>query len=243
MMPGMRRPVAVALLLGLTVAGCGDQDERPAPAADGSSPAVASSSAVPGTRPSPTESSTDPEPTSSPTVGEGPTPTVTTAPTPISTESVAAAPETLAGYRALATGIGAFFTTARQMEKKHPDADPQNADEVDELLGDVYPDGVDLVVFGVEKASVTVCLTGPSATFLLLASQDDSIRQVFGAGDCDDPASVDAEADGDVVVDVTFDITGNRPQYVATVVKGQNLADQIDDLDTWIQVLNEEMAG
>jgi hypothetical protein len=243
MMRGMRRLVAVpAFLLLLALSACADDE----PAADQSSPTPTPTvSTVPGTSPSPTASSSAPDEPAGPSVtDEPPTATPSTGPpTALSTESIAATPETLDGYRALATGLGAFFTAARKMEKKHPDADPQNADDVDELLGDVYPDGVDLAVFGVEKASLTLCLTGPAATFQLLVSRDDGIRQVFGGGDCGDPAAVGAEADGDVVVDVTFDISGNRPEYVGTVVKGQNLAAQIADLDTWIRVLNEEMAG
>ena len=243
MMPVMRHRAAVpAFLFVLALSACAG-DERAADSATVASTPSDSASVVPGTRPSPTESTNTPEPTLSSTVGESRTPSATTAPTPISTESIAATPETLDGYRALATGLGAFFTKAEQLDEKHPDADPKNAEEVDELLGDVYPDGVDLVVFGVEKASVTMCLTGPAATFLLVASHGDGIRQVFGGGDCADPASVDAEADGDVVVDLTFDISGNPPVYAAHVVKGQNLAAQIADLDTWVQVLNEGMAG
>ena len=239
----MRRLAAVpAALLLLALSACADNE----PAADQSSPTpTPTASTVPGTSPSPTASSSAPDEPASPSVtAEPPTATPSTGPpTALSTESIAATPETLDGYRALATGLGAFFTKAQQLDEQHPDADPQNAEEVDELLGDVYPDGVDLVVFGVEKASLTLCLTGPAATFVLMASHGDGIRQVFGGGDCGDPASVEAEVDGDVVVDVTFDISGNRPEYVGTVVKGQNLAAQIADLDTWIQVLNEEMAG
>jgi hypothetical protein len=242
MMRGMRlRAAVLTVLLLLGVSACAEDN----PAAD-SAPVIPApgetSSEVPGTRPSPAQSTSSPEPTVSPTAGESPT--ATAAPTPISTESIAATPETLDGYRALATGIGAFFTTARQMEEKHPDADPQNADEVDELLGDVYPGGVDLVVFDVADAGLTVCLTGPAATFLLLTGHDEGIRQLFGGGDCQAPQSIDAEAGADVVVDVTFGLVGDEPhtKYVGTVVKGQNLADQIEDLDTWIQVLNEDMA-
>ena len=242
MMRGMRhRAVVPALLLLLALSACADEE----PVADAPTPTpTPTESTVPGTKPSPTVPSTAPEETASPNATEeAATATPSTGPpTPLSTESIAATPETLDGYRALATGLGAFFTAAQRMERRYPDADPQNADEVDDLLGDVYPAGVDLVVFGVAKASFTVCLTGPAATFQVLAAHDDGIRQIFGGGDCGDPASVDAEADGDVVVDVTFDLSGDRPQYVATVVKGQNLAARIADLDSWIRILNKEMA-
>ena len=240
-----RTALALPLAVGLALVGCGNQDEPTGPGADRSSPAVATSSTTPGTSPSPVPSSSASDETASPTATEEvrtPTPSGGPPP-PLSTESIAATPETLDGYRALATGLGAFFTKAQQLDEKYPDAYPQNAEEVDELLGDVYPDGVDLEVFGVEKARVTLCLTGPAATFLLMTSHGEGIRQVFGGGDCGDPASVDAEADGDVVVDLTFDISGIRPVYVPHVVKGQNLAAQIADLDTWVQVLNEWMAG
>jgi hypothetical protein len=244
MIPGMRHHAAVlAVLLLLALSACADDN----PVAD-SAPITPTpsetSSEVPGTRPSPTPSPTpsaSEEESASPTVAEDPTPS-TGPPTPLSTDSIAATPETLDGYRALATGLGAFFTRAQQVEEQRPGADPQNADEVNELLGDVYPEGVDLVVFEEQNTGLVLCLTGTGATFLLLAGHGDGIRQVFGGGDCDDPASVEAEVDGDVVVDVTFDIAGDSPEYAATVVKGQNLADQIDDLDKWIQVLNKEMA-
>ena len=55
-----------------------------------------------------------------------------------------------------------------------------------------------------------MCLTGPAATFLLLGPDGDGIRQVLGPGDCSDTESIDAEADGDVVVDITFEIVGKR---------------------------------
>jgi hypothetical protein len=244
-MRGMRhRAAALAVLLLLGLSACADQNPVADSATITPTPSETSSQ-VPGTRPSPT-----PSPTPSPSEEESAGPTnieddpapSTGPPTPLSTESIPATPETLDGYRALATGIGAFFTKAQQLEKEHPGADPRTADEVNELLGDVYPSGVDLVVFGVRQASLLVCLTGPASTFMLLSSNDESIRQVFAGGDCDDPTSVDGAADGDVVVDITFGFEVNKPRYVATVVKGQNLADQIEDLDTWIEVLNKDVA-
>ena len=102
--------------------------------------------------------------------------------------------------------------------------------------------GVDLVVFDVGKASLPLCLTGPASTFMLLVSDEIALTQSFGGGDCSDPASVDAAVDGDVVVDITLGMKGTKSVYVPTVLKGQNLAVQISDLDSWIRILNKEMA-
>ena len=126
----------------------------------------------------------------------------------------------------LATGLGAFFTAAQKMERQHPDADPRSADDVNALLGDVYPNGVDLVVFDVGKASLTLCLTGPASTFMLLVSDEIALTQSFGGGDCSDPALVDPAVDGGVVVDITLGMKGTKSVYVPTVLKGQNLAVQ-----------------
>jgi hypothetical protein len=245
MMPGMRRPVGpslalvAGLALGLVLAACGDRVEPPAPTADGLSTTVATSSAVPGTRPSPTVS-THPEQTVGATAAPDTlTPTASTTPTPISTESIPATPETLAGYQALTTGLTALFARADKLVGEDPAADPQDADDVKRLVGDVFPDGVDLVVFSGDDALI-MCLTGPATTFLLLVTHGDGIRQVLGPGDCSDIESIDAEADGDVVVDITVELVGDRPKvrYVATVVKGQNLADGIPGLEDFIEGLN-----
>jgi hypothetical protein len=79
----------------------------------------------------------------------------------------------------------------------------------------------------------------------LLGPHGDGIRQVLGHGDCSDTEGIDAEADGDVVVDITFELVGDRPKvrYVATIVKGKNLADQIPGLDDFIEALNSRAAG
>ena len=46
-------------------------------------------------------------------------------------------------------------------------------------------------------------------------------------------------------MDVTVDLVGDRPkaQYVATVMKGQNLAEQISGIDDFIDGLNARAAG
>ncbi|MEO6512868.1 MAG: hypothetical protein ABIO16_17855, partial [Nocardioides sp.] len=113
-----------------------------------------------------------------------------------------------------------------------------SADEVDALLGDIYPDGVDLVVF---DENGVICLTGPAATFVLLGEHGDTLRQIYGPGGCDNASSVSGLEDGDIVVDITFDIVGKdhpRPHYKPRVMKGQNLVDQIPDLVGYLDVLN-----
>jgi hypothetical protein len=248
MIPGMRRPArpALALVLGLVLAGCGDGDEPLAPTADGPSSTVATSSAVPGTRPSPTEASSLPEQTASPTAEqEDLTPTPSPTPTPISTESIAATPETIAGYQALTSGLTAMFAKEKQLEREEPGVDLQDADDVERFLGDTFPEGVEMAVFSLREDSLTMCLTGPATTFLLVGPHGDAIRQVLGHGECSDAEGIDAEADGDVVVDITFELVGDRPKvrYVATCLKGQNLADQIPGLDDFIEGLNSAAAG
>ncbi len=172
-------------------------------------------------------------------------PTTSATPTPISTESIPATPQTLAGYQALTIGLTALFAKVEKLEQEHPGVVPQDVDDLKRLVGEVFPEGVDLVVFSLRDDALVMCLTGPAATFLLLGPDDDHIRQVLGPGDCSDTESIDAEADGDVVVDITFEIVGKRSRlrYVATVVKGQNLADQIPGLDGFIEGLNTRVAG
>jgi hypothetical protein len=246
MMRGMRAlsGALLTLVCALGLSGCGDQTSS----SSASSPDItsnATSNATPGTNPSPatatTASSGAVEPEESPTPSGSP-------PEPVSTEVVEATPATLGGYRALATGLTAFFVRAEQVEKKHPGADPKSADEVDELLGDVYPDGVDLVVFSPAQDALTVCLTGPADTFMVLAGHGDGIRQTLGPGDCENAGQVRTLDDGDVVVDIDFgfdDADDGQPRayYRPRVVKGQNLADQIPDLDAFLDVLNRAADG
>ncbi len=248
MMRGMRAlsGVLLTLVCALALSGCGDQTSS----SSASSPDItsnATSNATPGTNPSPatatTASSGAVEPEESPTPSGSGSP-----PEPVSTEVVEATPATLDGYRALATGLTAFFVRAEQVEKKHPGADPKSADEVDELLGDVYPDGVDLVVFSPAQDALTVCLTGPADTFMVLAGHGDGIRQTLGPGDCENAGQVRTLDDGDVVVDIDFGVdVGDDDQpralYTSRVVKGQNLADQIPDLDAFLEVLNRAADG
>ncbi len=225
---------------------CGDRGEPTAAAAGGPSPTVATTSAVPRHAAQPHGVLECPGTDSqSRAVPGDPTPTASAAPTPISTESIPATPETLAGYQALTTGLTALFAEAEKIEQEDPGADPQDADDVKRLVGEVFPDGVDLVVFSDRDDAFTMCLTGPATTFLLLGPDGDGIRQVLGPGDCSDTESIDAEADGDVVVDITFEIVGERStvRYVATVAKGQNLADQIPGIDDFIDGLNARVAG
>ena len=172
-------------------------------------------------------------------------PTTSATPTLISTESIPATPETLAGYQTLTTGLNALFAEAEKLEREDPEADLQDADDVKRLVGDVFPEGVDLVVFSLRDDALVMCLTGPATTFLLLGPDDDHLRQVLGPGDCRDTESIDADADGDVVVDITFEIVGDAStvRYVATVAKGQNLADQIPGIDDFIESLNTRVAG
>ncbi len=239
----MRRPArpALALLMLVVLAGCGEQTEPPA--ADGPSPSVATSSEVPGTRPSPTEFSSAQAPRTSTPAQESLIPRAS--PTPISTESIPATPGTLAGYQALMTGLTALFAKIETLERGDRDVDPKDADDLERLVGDVFPEGVELDVFSLGEVGLIMCLTGPAATFVVLGPEGDGIRQVLGRGDCTDPQSIDAEADGDVVVDVTVDLVGDPPkaQYVATVMKGQNLAEQIPGIDDFIDGLNAAVAG
>jgi hypothetical protein len=240
-MPSLSGAV-LALVCALGLTGCGDQTSP----RSASSPDV-TSNATPGTNPSPatgtTASSGAVEPEESPTPSGSGSP-----PEPVSTEVVEATPETVDGYRALATGLTAFFVRAEQVEKQHPGEDPQSADEVDDLLGDVFPDGVDLVVFEPEEGALTMCLTGPADTFMVLAGHGDGIRQTLGPGDCANAEQVRTLDDGDVVVDIDFgldvgDDDQPRAYYSSRVVKGQNLADQVPDLDAFLDVLNRAAAG
>ena len=237
MMRGMRAlsGAVLALVCALGLTGCGDQTSSPS-----ASPPDVTSNATPGTSPSPTSTTASSTPVE---LEESATPSGSSSPPePVSIEVVEATPETLDGYRALATGLTAFFVRAEQVEKQHPGADPQSADEVDQLLGDVFPDGVDLVVFEPEEEALTMCLTGPADTFMVLAGHGDGIRQNLGPGDCADAAHVRTH-DGDVVVDIDFgldvgDDDQPRAYYSSRVMKGQNLADQIPDLDAFLDVLN-----
>jgi hypothetical protein len=226
----MRRTSLVLLLL-LTLAGCGDAD----------SSEVARNSDVPGTRPS----TAAPSPTDTPTsVEESLTPSSSPSPSePVSTEIVDVSPEALAGYRALATGLASLFRKAQRIEKNHPDANPQTTDEINELIGDVYPDGVALVVF--DEGGV-ICLTGPGRTAVVLGEHGDGIRQAFRTGDCDGASVGEELADGDIVVDIAFGLVGEDDsgvRYRSRVMKGQNLADQIPDFGAFLDVLNRAVAG
>lgn len=244
MMRGMRAlsGAVLALVGALGLTGCGDQTSSPS-----ASRADMTSNATPGTSPAPSHSTT-----ASSTPGdleESPTPSGSSSPPqPVSTEVVVATPETLDGYRALATGLTAFFVRAEEVEKQHPGEAPQSADEVEDLLGDVFPDGVDLIVFEPEQDALTMCLTGPADTFMVLAGHGDGIRQTLGPGDCANAVQIRTLDDGDVVVDIDFgldvgDDDQARASYSSRVMKGQNLADQIPDLDAFLDVLNRAAAG
>lgn len=237
------RPASLLLALLLALAGCGDAGASDVARNSDPSP-TGSPSEVPGTRPS----TATPTPTQTPSpVQESLTPTSSpTPPEPVSTEVVRADPETLAGYQALATGLSAFFVKAQGMEKEHPGAHPHSVQDIDELLGDVYPEGVDLAVFEDDSDALTMCLTGPSSTSAVLGDHGEGVRAIFGTGGCDRATSIRDLEDGDLVVDITFDIVGQhepRAHYSGRVMKGQNLADQIPDLLRFVRVMNRAAAG
>jgi hypothetical protein len=166
---------------------------------------------------------------------------------PVSTEVIDATPGTVAGYQALATGLAALFRKAEQVERKDPDASPTTPEEIEELLGDVLPAGVDLAVFVEDGQALTVCLTGPATTFVVLGVHEDALRQVFGRGDCDGAAATSSADDADIVVDIAVDLVGEdddiHAEYSSRVVKGQNLADQIPELEEFLDVINRAIAG
>ena len=150
MMPVMRplaRPglaLALCLVLCLALAACGERGEPPAAAADGPSPTVAATSAVPRHAAQPRrgfDCRRNRQPSSYDVRGSPWTPTTSATPTPISTESIAATPQTLAGYQALTTGLTALFAEVEKLEQEDPGADPQDADDLKRLVGDGVPRG------------------------------------------------------------------------------------------------------
>ena len=75
----------------------------------------------------------------------------------------------------------------RDARARNRDVDPKDADDLERLVGDVFPEGVELDVFSLGEVGLIMCLTGPAATFVVLGPEGDGIRQVLGRGDCTDP--------------------------------------------------------
>ncbi len=236
--------LTLSLVVALSVTGCGDETASSTVTA-GSSASIRSN-ATPGTSPAPSSAATPSQAATPSTMPEESLTPAAPPSEPVSTEVVDATPETVAGYRALANGLTAMFEKAGQIEKESPDVNPQGADEIKEVLGDVFPDGVDLVKFEEEGDAATICLTGPETTFVVLGQRGEGLRQIYGGGNCDDASSIRDVDDADVVVDLDFEVTSEgkpRVRFVSRVVRGQNLVDEVPELLDYIDVLNRAAAG
>ncbi len=212
------RLVIAAVMVALPAAasaGCGTATGRETGAAAPASPSAWGSSDLSAT-PSPSATASGP-------VSASPSAAPASPPSP--------RPSRVRAYNLLAGELARFVDAAQVVEKAHPDAHPETAEEALALVDYTFADGVTLSVF---DSDGRVCLTGPEETYLSLSeSTGGDLRQNLGTGPC-------VYDDGDVVLSIDFKVAELRVK--GRVLKGQEIAEQVPALEAVVDVLDETLA-